>query len=567
MSMDIEKDNPIHLKMDKSTKIKSYESGNNDIELETFNDNLNNQELNEENITGDYEEAELKRGLKARQVAMLALGGTIGTGLFISISQPLADAGPVNTLISYSFLGSLVYFVTQSLGEMCTFIPVSSSVTVFSQRFLSPAFGFANGWMYFWNWGITYAVEISVVGQIIQYWPRGQIVPLWAWILIFWVLVTSFNFFPVKVYGEIEFWLALIKVITIIGYLIFGLCVVCGASKQGPIGFRYWRNPGPWGPGIISKNKNTARFCGWVSSLVNASFSMQGVETVGVQAGEAANPRKTVPKAINKVFYRIILFYIGSIFFIGLLVPYNDPRLSSTTSYIASSPFVISIQEAGIKGLPSLFNAIVALTTISAANSNVYIGSRVIYSLSMNNCAPKIFKICNKLGTPYYSVIAASLLGLLGFLVVDANSNKAFNWLINISSLSGLIAWFFILLCHIRFMTVLKHRGISRDDLPFKAKLMPFGAYFAAFFIFIIIFIQGFTAFAPKFDVASFFTAYISLMLMGVIWIGAQIYYKCRFLTRIEDIDIDTGRREADDIIWEDEPPKTLWDKFWIIFA
>lgn len=519
----------------------------------------------EDHGEGDFQETEVKRELKPRHISMIALGGTIGTGLFVGISTPLIDSGPVGSLIAYMFVGSIVYFVTQSLGEMATFIPVTSSLTVFSKRFLSPAFGVANGYMYWFNWAITYAVEISVIGQIIQYWTDA--VPLAAWISIFWVLVTLANFFPVKWYGEFEFWVAFIKVVAIIGYLLYALIIVCGGSSQGPIGFRYWRNPGPWGEGVISSNVNESRFLGWVASLINASFTYQGTELVGITAGEASNPRRTVPRAINKVFFRILLFYIGSLFFVGLLVPYDDPRLNSETSVIASSPFVISIQLAGTKILPDIFNAVVLITIISAANSNVYVGSRVLYSLALSGNAPKQFAYVTKQGVPYLGVICTALLGLLAFLVVNNNANTAFNWLINISTLAGLCAWLFISLSHIRFMQCLKFRGISRDTLPFKAKLMPFGAYYASFFVTVIIFVQGFTAFTPKFSVSDFFTAYVSLIILAVLFIICQIYYRCRFLWKLEDIDIDSDRREIDAVVWEEYEPKNIWEKVWAAIA
>ncbi len=410
----------------------------------------------------DAEEAEVhdtrvKRALKQRHIGMIALGGTIGTGLFVGISTPLSNSGPVGALIAYIFMGTIIYFVTQSLGEMATFIPVTSSITVFSKRFLSPAFGVANGYMYWFNWAITYAVEVSVIGQVIQYWTFK--VPLAAWIGIFWVLITLMNFFPVKIYGEFEFWVASIKVIAIVGYLIYALIIVCGGSHQGPIGFRYWRNPGAMGAGIISSDLGEARFLGWVSSLINAAFTYQGTELVGITAGEAANPRKSVPRAINKVVFRIVLFYIMSLFFVGLLVPYNDPRLSASSAVIASSPFVISIQNAGTKVLPDIFNAVVLVTVISAANSNVYVGSRVLYALAQSGNAPKQFAYVTRHGVPYLGVICTALLGLLAFLVVNHNANTAFNWLINISTLAGLCAWLFISLAHIRFMQALKFRG------------------------------------------------------------------------------------------------------------
>lgn len=513
----------------------------------------------------EVHETKVKRALKQRHIGMIALGGTIGTGLFVGIATPLANAGPVGSLVSYIFMGTIIYFITQSLGEMATFIPVTSSITVFSKRFLSPAFGVANGYMYWFNWAITYAVEISVVGQVIQYWTTA--VPLAAWIGIFWVLITAMNFFPVKVYGEIEFWIAMVKVVAIMGYLLYALIIVCGGGPEGPIGFRYWRNPGPMGPGIIAKDTNTAKFLGWVSSLINAAFTYQGTELVGITAGEAANPRKSVPRAINKVVFRIGLFYIMSLFFIGLLVPYDDPRLASDTAVIASSPFVISIKNAQTKILPHIFNAVVMVTVLSAANSNVYVGSRVLYALAQTGNAPKQFTYVTKQGVPYLGVLTTAALGLLAFLVVNNNANTAFNWLINISTLAGLCAWLFISLSHIRFMQALEFRGISRDDLPFKAKLMPYGAYYSAFFVTVIIFIQGFQAFSPVFDVATFFTDYISLILLVVLFTGCQIYYRCRFLWKLEDIDIDSDRREIDNIIWEEDEPKNLWEKFWAAAA
>ncbi|KAL6942746.1 lysine permease [Hanseniaspora osmophila] len=516
----------------------------------------------EENIEGTVSEGKVQRGLKARHMSMIALGGTIGTGLFIGISQPLANAGPVSALVAYIWMSSIVYFICQSLGEMATYIPVSSSLTVFPHRFLSPAFGWANSILYWWNWAITYAIELSVIPQIINYW--SDVVPLWGWILMFWVIVTAANFAKVSIYGEVEFILSSIKVVAIVGYLIFAICIVLGAGNEGRVGFRYWKNPGV-AAGIISKDPSTARFLGFVSSWVNAAFSFQGCEMVGVVAGEAKS-RSSISKAFNKVFYRLVIFYIGSIFFVGMLVPYNDPRLSSDSSsaVIASSPFVISIERAGVKVLPSIFNAIVLITLISAANSDLMIGSRVLLSIAKNGNAPQILARCNKDGVPVFSVFITALFGLLAFLVVNNNANQALEWLINISSLAGCIQWFFISICHIRFIAALKYRGISRDELPFKSKGGIYGAYYSAAFLTLIIFIQGFQAFTPKFNVSDFFAAYISLIFFAVAYIGAQIYYKCKFMWAVEQIDIDSDRREIDATIWEeDKVPKNLWEKFW----
>lgn len=520
--------------------------------------------IEEEEEVGLIHDAEVKRELKQRHIGMIALGGTIGTGLFIGISSPLTNAGPVGALIAYLFMGTLAYSVTQSLGEMATFIPVTSSFTVFSQRFLSPAIGAANGYMYWFSWDITFALEVSVVGQVIGFWTNA--VPLPVWISISWVLLVASNMFPVKFYGEVEFWIAFIKVIAICGFLIYCLCMVCGAGISGPVGFRYWRHPGPMGPGIISSNPNTARFLGWVQSLINAAFTFQGTELVGITAGEAANPRKSVPRAIKKVVIRILIFYIGSLFFIGLLVPYDDPKLTSETSYVSTSPFIIAIQNSGTNILPHIFNAVIVTTIISAGNSNVYVGSRILFGLAKGGLAPKLFSRTNRWGVPWVAVLATGAFGVLGYMETTTGGDNAFTWLLNITAVAGFFSWIFISLSHIRFMQALKYRGISRDDLPFKASLMPWLAYYAAFFMIIIIIIQGFSAFTP-FDGNTFAADYVSIFLFIFLWVAFQWYFRCRFIHKIGDVDIDTDRRDIEAVVWEDEPPKTYWDKFWAIVA
>ncbi|ODV95783.1 hypothetical protein PACTADRAFT_75010 [Pachysolen tannophilus NRRL Y-2460] len=517
---------------------------------------------------GDYEELKVRRGLKARHLSMIALGGTIGTGLFVGISTPLQDSGPVNSLIAYIFMGSLVYMIIQALGEMSTYIPVAGSFTVYNTRFLSRPLGAANGWLYFYNWAVTFAVEVSVIPDIIEYWTDA--VPVAAWVSIFLVVITLANLFPVRYYGEIEFWVAAIKVIAIVGWLIYALCMVCGAGKEGPIGFRYWRNPGPWGPGLLVESHSTGRFLGWVSSLINAAFTYQGTETVSIASGEVSNPTKSIPKSINKVIFRILFFYILSLFFVGLLVPYDDPAFSSDGSYTSASPFIIAMVNCGTPILPHIFNAVILTTVISAGNSDVYLGSRVLYGLAESGIAPKFFTKCSKQGVPYISVFFTAIFGCLAYLSVSNGGTTAFNWLVNISTLAGLVAWAFIPICHIRFTQALKHRGISKDVLPFKANFMPWGDYYALFFIVLITFVQGYAVFFD-FNASDFFVNYISLILFFVFWIIFQIYYReTRIYIPIEEVDIDSDRAQMEGIVWEndeDDEPKNLWEKFWSLIS
>lgn len=510
----------------------------------------------------DFAEGEVKRELKPRHVSMIALGGTIGTGLFIGTGSALSDAGPVGALIAYIFMASIVYSLAQSIGEMATFIPITGSFTVFCTRFVSPALGASIGWLYWFSWAITFAIELSVVGQVIQFWTDA--VPLAAWIGIFFVILTVLNFFPVKIYGEIEFWCASIKVIAVVGWIIYALCMVCGAGDLGPVGFRYWRHPGPWGPGILVSNVNTGRFLGWLSSLINAAFTYQGTELVGITAGESANPRKTVPRAINRVFFRILIFYIGSVLFMGMLVPFNDPLLtgeSDSGTYISSSPFVIAIVNSGTKVLPDIFNAVILTTIISAGNSNIYIGSRLLYALGSSGVGPRFLTKTTPNGVPFIGVTITALIGLLGFLSVSSGSKNAFNWLVNISAVAGLLAWSSISLSHIQFMKALEYQGISRNDLPFKAKFGAAYVWYAFICIIAITIIQGFTSFWD-FTASGFLTAYISLFIFIALWFVFQfvIYRGSRLIHRVQDIDIDTGRREEELAIEVNLNP-TKWEK------
>jgi amino acid transporter len=528
------------------------------------------RELNSYDIESQEEgsviEGQVKRGLKSRHVAMIALGGTIGTGLFVGTATPLQVAGPVNTLIAYLFFGCLAYSVTQSLGEMATHTPIAGSFCSFNTRYLSKATGFATNWCYWFSWAITFAIELFAVGQVIEYWTHA--VPNWAWILIFYFFLTGANFVPVRYYGEIEFWVAFIKVIAIVGFIIYALCMVCGAGESGPVGFRYWRHPGPWGAGAgLVSNVNTDRFLGWVSSFINAAFTYQGVELTGISAGESANPRKTVPKAINKVIIRILLFYIMTLFFIGMLVPYNDPALSSDVNFISSSPFLIAITNSGTPVLPHIFNAVMLATIISAGNSNIYIGSRILYSMA-GTTAPKCFARTNRWGVPYIGVVFTSLFGLLAFLNVSNSGTTVFNWLMNIAALAGLITWCFITAAHLRFMAILESRNISRDTLPFKANFGPVVAWITEFFLVLIVFIQGYSVFFD-FNANDFFALYISLIMCVVFWIASQLtYYRHEpWLIPKDEVDLDSDARNIDDVWNEEEEDlhNSKFDKLWDI--
>lgn len=249
---------------------------------------------------------QLKRNLQSRHLQMIAIGGTIGTGLFIGSGGAIANAGPAGALIAYIFVGTLVYSVMVALGEMATYLPVSGAFTVYASRFVDHSLAFSMGWIYWFSWAITYALELTASGLIIQYWRPDLNIGIF--IGVFWTVITATNFLPVSFYGEIEFWFATVKVLTVVGFIIFAICIDAGAGQHGYVGFYTWNNPGAFAPYLIEDNEALGKFVGFAAVLIQAGFSYQGTELVGIAAGETDNPRKTVPAAIRKTFWRIIIF-------------------------------------------------------------------------------------------------------------------------------------------------------------------------------------------------------------------------------------------------------------------
>lgn len=488
-------------------------------------------------------------------------GGTIGTGLFIGSGTAVAHAGPVGALIAYIFVGTIVYSVMTALGEIATYIPIPGAFTSYATRLIDPSLGFAMGWIYWFSWASTFALELTATGLIIQFWDHT--IPIAIFIAIFWVLIIIFNLMPVSFYGELEFWFSSVKVITVMGFIIFAICMDAGVGKEGYIGFTYWVKPGPFVPYLIQGHDSVAKFVGFWAVLIQAGFTYQGTELVGIAAGETENPRKTVPSAIRKTFFRILFFFVLTIFFIGIVVPSSDKRLvasqgsGASASNANASPFVIAARRAGVKALPSIVNAVLLTVVLSAANSNVYSGSRILIGLAQEGFAPRLFKTTTKWGVPYISVGFTGLFGLLGFLNVSNSGGAVFIWLLQISGVAGFITWSSLNACHIAFMRALKARNISRDLLPYKAFWQPYLAWYGLFFNVLIIITQGFTSFIPTFNVQTFFINYLSLILFVGLYVGHKVIFRPAFVKPLE-ADLDTGRTELENEMWETTEP-TSW--------
>lgn len=515
-------------------------------------------------------EEKVQRTLKPRHLSMIALGGSIGTGLFVGSGGALSTGGPVGVWLAYIIMSIVVYSMMVALGEMAALYPVSGAFTHYCARFVDPALGFATGLNYWYSWAITIPVEVVASAIVIGYWDSSTHPA--AYMTVFLVLILAVNFLGARTFGELEFWFSSLKVIAIVGLIILGVILMAGGGpNHDPIGFRYWRNPGPFnyisiegGDAIIPGSKG--QFLAWFACLIQAAFSFLGTEIVATTLGEAQNPRKAVPKAIKRVFFRLMAFYVLGIFIIGVLVSYDDPRLLNGGDDASASPFVIAINNAGIHALPSIVNAVILIAAWSAGNADLYAASRTMYALALEGQLPKIFRLCTKRGLPIVCVAVTALFGPLAYMNVGSGTaTEVFNWLYNISTVAGILTWWSILLAYLRFYHGLKHQGISRDTFPYKAPFQPYLSYFGFIAFTVILLFNGFTVFLRgNWDTSSFMASYIGLPVFAICYVGWKVAKRTKMVP-IREIDYTSGMRELDAMEAEDEEKyknDTAWKKF-----
>ena len=463
--------------------------------------------------------SKLNRGLKSRHITMISLGGTIGTGLFLASGGAIAQAGPGGTLLAYGLIGIMVYFLMTSLGEMAAYMPTSGSFSTYATKFVDPSLGFALGWNYWYNWAITIAAEIAAVSLIMKYWfPNSSSL---IWTILFIAVVLTFNFLSVRVFGEAEYWFAMIKVATVIIFIIVSFLMIFGLiGGQDPIGFKnFFVEEAPFHGGIFAI----------FGVFLVAGFSFQGTEMLGVTAGETDDPGKNIPKAVKSVFWRILLFYILAILAIGLLIPYTDERLLSED--VATSPFTLVFENLGIAFAASVMNAVILTAMLSAGNSGLYAASRMLYQMALEGKAPKLFAKVNKRGVPVLALLATLAVGSLAFLTSFFGDGVVYIWLLNASGLSGFIAWLGIAISHYRFRKAYVAQGKDLNDLPYRAKLFPFGPIFAFILCLIVVLGQNYSAFTGgSIDWYGVVVSYIGLPLFLIIWFGYKFKYKTKII-------------------------------------
>ncbi|OJD18867.1 hypothetical protein AJ78_01122 [Emergomyces pasteurianus Ep9510] len=507
----------------------------------------------------------LHRRLKSRHIQFLALSGAIGTGLFIGSGQSLSLAGPLSMSLAYIITGLLLYAVINSIGEMATWLPLPGAAPVYASRYVDPALGFTMGWTYWYEFSMVVPIEITASAIIVDYWPNR--VSTAVWITIFSIPLAIINFLPVRVYGEAEFAFGAVKLISIVGLILLMFIIDLGGAPTGDrIGFRHWINPGPMREYL--ETGALGRFLAFWKVFIFATLSYGGGEMVVIAAGEAENPRRNIPKAVRRVFWRITVFYVLSTFLIGLCVSSKDPRLMNAlaqhdTLSAAASPFVIAAENGGISVLPHVINAVILISAWSSANSAYYASSRVLYAMALDGKAPRFFTL-EKNGVPYACVGATGLISLLAYLNVTTSSEKVFFWIGNLLSTNTLVIWAVIGITYIRFYQGLKCQGIPRESIPYRAPFQPYLAYFAVLFSIMIALFNGFDAFFPgNFSLRTFLPPYINLPIFGCIFLGYKLIMGTK-LVKVEEIDLLSGKEEIDqlEVLWETPKPRNILGGF-----
>lgn len=409
-------------------------------------------------------EQPLRRGLKARHIELIALGGTIGVGLFMGSASALKWAGP-SVLLAYAIAGLFIFFIMRVMGEMLYTEPVTGSFAVYAHQYLGPFFGYITAWGYWFLWVAVGISEITAAGVYMQYWYPA--LPPWVPALSFVALLAASNLLAVRLYGECEFWFGLIKVSTIVAMILVGLKLIFWGAQGVP----------PVGLGKLTQYSGffSGGWQGFLFALCLVVAAYQGVELVGIAAGEAKNPQVSLKRAINNIVWRILIFYIGAIFVIVALYPWSEIGQ-------AGSPFVLTFSKIGITAAAGLINFVVLTAALSGCNSGIYSCGRMLYTLSKNRQLPAWLSRVSRNGVPV-AAIALTLLCLLAGAALNyliPHPERVFVYVYSASVLPGMLPWFVVLLCQKRFRQA--HAGAMAHH-PFKSVFYPWANYLTVGFL------------------------------------------------------------------------------------
>lgn len=412
------------------------------------------------------EDAGYHKGLNNRQIQMIGLGGAIGTGLFLGAGGRLASAGPGLFLV-YGICGIFVFLILRALGELVLYRPSSGSFVSYAREFFGEKAAFAAGWLYFLNWAMTGIVDTTAIAHYCHYWTTFHAVPQWTLALIALLLVLAMNLISVKLFGELEFWASLIKVLALVTFLVVGTVFLVGRFKvdgHDP-GVALWDSHGGFMP---------AGLLPLVLVTSGVVFAYAAVELVGIAAGETADPHKIMPRAINSVVFRIAIFYIGSTILLALLLPHTAYR-----DHV--SPFVTFFSKVGFGGAGSVMNLVVLTAALSSLNAGLYSTGRILRSMAINGSGPKFTAPMTKNGVPYGGILLTAVVGLLGIVLNAVKPSQAFEIVLHIAAVGVVVAWGTIVASQLRFYRLSRAGTLQRPH--FRMPLAPYSGYLTLVFL------------------------------------------------------------------------------------
>ena len=407
-----------------------------------------------------------RKALEPRHVGMIAIGGAIGTGLFLGAGGRLASAGPV-LIVDYAVCGFFAFLILRALGELVLHRPSSGSFVSYAREFFGEKVAFAAGWMYFLNWAMTGIVDTTAIAHYCHYWKAFHAIPQWTLALIALVVVVSMNLISVKLFGELEFWASLIKVLALVTFLVVGTVFLAGRFKV---------DGQDTGPGLWTSHGGLLPSGLLPLVLVTSGvvFAYAAIELVGIAAGETENPEKIMPRAINSVVFRIAVFYVGSTILLGLLLPY-------TAYHADTSPFVTFFSKAGFHGAGSLMNLVVLTAALSSLNAGLYSTGRILRSMAINGSGPKFTAPMSRNGVPYRGILLTAGIGLFGIALNAFVPHQAFEIVLHIASVGVVVAWGTIVACQLRFYQLAKAGQVERP--AFRMPFAPYSGYATLVFL------------------------------------------------------------------------------------
>ena len=446
-------------------------------------------------MKGKTQSKGLQRGLEERHITLMSLGAAIGVGLFLGSATAIKLAGP-SILLGYAFAGMMMFFIMRALGEMAIHKPVAGSFSKYARDYLGPLAGYITGWNYWFLWVVTCMAEITAVGIYMEYWYPDT--PRWIWALAALVAMASINFLAVKAYGELEFWFALIKIVTIIAMIFIGAGMIVFGIGNGGIATgisNLWEHGGFFPNGIE----------GLLLSLQMVMFAFLGIEMIGVTAGEVKNPEKSLARAIDSVFWRILIFYVGALFVIMSIYPWEEIGSKG-------SPFVMAFEQIGIPGAAGIINFVILTAALSSCNSGIFSTGRMLFNLAEHGEAPKKFASLTRNGVPGKAVIATATVLLVGVILNYIVPAKVFTWVTSIATFGAIWTWGIILISQIQFRKRLK--PAEKAKLKYKVPFFPITSYIAlAFLVFVIVVM----AYSPDTRIA---------LIIGPLWlVFLTVYY------------------------------------------